>query len=114
MKKSTVIMAIALAVLGIMTIMTEIDCVTYQRATCAMVMGAKKNGAITPDQYEAMYALADRWHPHAFVRRERCERVRRMVRQAYQEQREREENEPKVYQAISQTMESYRTIKVEE
>ena len=114
MKKSTIIMAIALAVLGIMTIMTEIDCVTYQRATCAMVMGAKNNGAITPDQYEAMRSLAERWHPHAFVRRERCERVRRMVRQAYQEQREREENEPKVYQAISQTMESYRTIKVED
>lgn len=114
MKKSTVIMTIALAVFGTMTIMTEIDCVTYQRSTCAMVMGAKKNGAITPDQYEAMYALADRWHLHAFVRRERCERVRRMVRQAYQEQREREENEPKVYQTISQAMTSYRTIKTEE
>lgn len=114
MKKSTIIMAIALAVLGTMTIMTEIDVVTYQRSTCAMVIGAKKNGAITPDEFEAMYALADRWHPHAFVRRERCERVRRMVKCAYQEQREREENEPKVYQKISRPLACYRTVKTED
>ena len=113
MKKSTVIMAIVLAVFAVGTILNEIDVTTYQRSTCAMVKSAKKNGAITADEARALHALADRWHPHLMVRRDNCERVRRMIHAAYQEQREREENEPKVYQTISQAMTSYRTIKTD-
>ncbi|MBP5425038.1 MAG: hypothetical protein J6Y33_03075 [Prevotella sp.] len=111
MKKSTIIMAIVLAVFAVGTILNEMDMVTYQRSTCAMVKSAKKNGAITADEAHALYAMADKWHPHLMVRRDNCERVRRMIHKAYEEQREREEREPKVYQTISHAMTSYRTIR---
>lgn len=101
MKKTIKVVAVFVVCLfGTLSMINEVETVKVQRSTCAYVLGAKKNGAITPDEYEALYALADSWHPHVTVRLDRCKRVRRMVECAYREQREREEQQPKEYNRL--------------
>lgn len=89
MKKILTIAAIVVVgVYGVTCIGHEMRVNKYVSATAAYVDGARRNGAITPDECEVLKGhLSYCWLNHAYNRLYDAQRIRRMVDCAYAEQK---------------------------
>lgn len=109
MKKILTIAAIVVVgVYGVACIGNEMRVNNYVSATAAYVDGARRNGAITPDECDVLKGhLSYCWLNHAYNRMHDAQRIRRMVKQAYAEQKA---NQPEPEFKKLETCVSYRML----